>query len=181
MKLNYFNFKEFGDRVLMTNDFGQYIFVSKEEFHKILSLKLELNSELYKQLIEKRMIYDESELEFSSNNQYALRGIKGHVNVATALHIFVVTTICNMSCIYCQANNGESCSHLVMDKEMAEKAVDIALQSPEKSLCFEFQGGEPLVNFEIIKHIVEYTEKHKDDHDITYTVVPVFRSYHYVF
>lgn len=171
MKLNYFNFKEFGDRVLMTNDFGQYIFVSKEEFHKILSLKLELNSELYKQLIEKRMIYDESELEFSSNNQYALRGIKGHVNVATALHIFVVTTICNMSCIYCQANNGESCSHLVMDKEMAEKAVDIALQSPEKSLCFEFQGGEPLVNFEIIKHIVEYTEKHKDDHDITYTVV----------
>lgn len=119
MKLNYFNFKEFGDRVLMTNDFGQYIFVSKEDFQKILSLKLELNSELYKQLIEKRMIYDESELEFSSNNQYVLRGIKGHVNVATALHIFVVTTICNMSCIYCQANNGESCSHLVMDTEMA--------------------------------------------------------------
>ena len=34
MKLNYFNFKEFGDRVLMTNDFGQYIFVSKEEFEE---------------------------------------------------------------------------------------------------------------------------------------------------
>ena len=59
MKLNYFNFKEFGDRFLMTNDFGQYIFVSKEDFQKVLSLELEPDSELYKQLIEKRMIYDE--------------------------------------------------------------------------------------------------------------------------
>ena len=171
MKLNYFNFKQFGNEVLMTNDFGQYIFVNQEDFQKVLSLKIEPNTELYKQLIEKRMIYDETELEFSSLNKYALREIKGHVNTATALHIFVVTTICNMSCIYCQANNGESCSHLVMDSEMAEKAVDIALQSPERSLCFEFQGGEPLVNFETIKHIVEYTEAHKDGHDITYTVV----------
>ena len=76
-----------------------------------------------------------------------------------------------MSCVYCQANNGIECSHLVMNKEMAEKAVDIALQSPEQSLCFEFQGGEPLVNFEIIKHIVEYTEIHKGRHEIAYTVV----------
>lgn len=33
------------------------------------------------------MIYDESDLEYSSINKYALRGIKGHVNVATSLHI----------------------------------------------------------------------------------------------
>ena len=32
MKLNYFNFKQFGDSVLMTNDFGKYVFVRKEDF-----------------------------------------------------------------------------------------------------------------------------------------------------
>lgn len=26
MKLNYFNFKQFGDSILMTNDFGKYVF-----------------------------------------------------------------------------------------------------------------------------------------------------------
>lgn len=171
MKLNYFNFKNFGDYILMTNDFGKYVFVSHEDFKKIFSKNLNMESELARILIENKMIYEESELEYSSNNRYALRRIKGHVNTATALHIFVVTTSCNMSCVYCQANNGVESSHLVMDKEMAERAVDIALQSPEPSLGFEFQGGEPLLNFDIIEHIVEYAEEHKGYHDIAYTVV----------
>ena len=117
------------------------------------------------------MLYDESDIEYSSVNKYSLREIKGHVNTATSLHIFVVTTMCNMNCIYCQANNGIKNSHLVMNKEMTEKAVDIALQSPELSLCFEFQGGEPLINFDIIQHIVEYAEINKKNHAINYTVV----------
>lgn len=171
MKLNYFNFKNFGDYILMTNDFGKYVFVSHDDFKKIISKNLNMESELARILIENKMIYEESDLEYSSNNRYALRRIKGHVNTATALHIFVVTTSCNMSCVYCQANNGVESSHLVMDKEMAERAVDIALQSPEPSLGFEFQGGEPLLNFDIIEHIVEYAEEHKGYHDIAYTVV----------
>ena len=155
----------------MTNDFGKYVFVSEDDFQKILLKQIEKGSVLYKKLIDGKMIYDDSDLEFSSVNKYSLREIKGHVNTATSLHIFVVTTVCNMGCVYCQANNGTECSYLIMDKEMAEKAVDIALQSPEQFLCFEFQGGEPLVNFEIIKHIVEYAEIHKGRHDIAYTVV----------
>ena len=147
------------------------MFVSHEDFKKIFSKNLNMESELARILIENKMIYGESDLEYSSTNRYELRRIKGHVNTATALHIFVVTTSCNMSCVYCQANNGVESSHLVMDKEMAERAVDIALQSPEPSLGFEFQGGEPLLNFDIIEHIVEYAEEHKGYHDIAYTVV----------
>lgn len=138
MKLNYFNFKNFKEQMLLTNDFGRYLFVSKENFQDILSLKIEKKSDIYRNLIDAKMIYDESDLEYSSMNKYLLREIKGHVNMATSLHIFVVTTRCNMGCVYCQANNGSEMPHLVMDKEMAEKAVDIALQSPEQSLCFEF-------------------------------------------
>lgn len=171
MKLNYFNFKKFKDKILLTNDFGRYVFVKKEDFQHILALRIKENTDLYRALVDGKMIYDEPDLEYSSMNKYLLREIKGHVNTATSLHIFVVTTRCNMGCIYCQANNGSEVPHLVMDKEMAERAVDIALQSPEQSLCFEFQGGEPLLNFEIIKHIVEYAEQHKQDHIISYTVV----------
>lgn len=171
MKLNYFNFKQFGEQMLLTNDFGKYAFVSEEDFRKIITRTVEPESELAEMLREQKIIYDESNLEYSSKNKYDLRESKGYVNAATSLHIFVVTTVCNMSCVYCQANDGRECSYLAMSKNMAEKAVDIALQSPEQLLSFEFQGGEPLVNFDVIRHIVEYTEEHKGLHSIAYTIV----------
>ena len=171
MKLNYFNFKQFGDKVLLTNDFGKYVFVENDEFKRIISKQVENGTELAKKLIDNKIIYDESDLEYSSENKHQLRDIKGHMNTATSLHIFVVTTVCNMNCVYCQANNGLESSHLVMNNEMAEKAVDIALQSPDPSLSFEFQGGEPLINFDTIRHIVEYTEANKGYHSISYNIV----------
>ena len=70
-----------------------------------------------------------------------------------------------------KANNGTVKPTGFMDEETAEKAVDIALESPAKYLSFEFQGGEPLLNFRVIKHIVEYTEQRKMDKLIQYSVV----------
>ncbi len=171
MKLNYFNFKEFNKKILLTNDFGKYIFLKKEDFRKLIGNKELLDEDIIKQLKEADILYDESDLEYSSVKKYHMREIKAHVNAATSLHIFVVTTACNMNCIYCQANNGHNHMPLVMNRDVAERSVDIALQSPSKYLTFEFQGGEPLLNFEIIKHIVEYTEEKNKNHKINFTVV----------
>lgn len=171
MRLNYFNFKSFGDKFLMTNDLGSYLFISPDDFKKVIHKDVNSDSELGRQLLAKNMVYDETNLEYSSLLTHDMRRIKGHVAVGTSLHIFVVTTACNMRCVYCQANNGVTCPSLFMTEEMAEKAVDIALQSPTRDLSFEFQGGEPLLNFDIIKHIVSYTEEHKGNHEIMYNVV----------
>lgn len=171
MRLNYFNFKELEGKYLLTNDLGSHLFVSLDDFKKIIKKDVDLSSELGKKLLQRNMVYNATNLEYSSRLMYDLRDIKGHVTMSTSLHIFVVTTACNMRCVYCQANNGVTCPSLFMTEEMAEKAVDIALQSPTKYLTFEFQGGEPLLNFNIIKHIVEYTEDHKGYHEIKYNVV----------
>lgn len=171
MKLNFFNFKQFKDKILLSNDMGQFIFVNQSEFKEIVAKKIEPESELYNSLIEKNIIYEENDAIYSNDSRYALREIKNHVNSATALHIFVVTTACNMSCIYCQANNGKETPNMFMTKEIAKKTIDLALESPETSLDFEFQGGEPLLNFEIIKYMVEYTEENKGSHTIRYNIV----------
>ncbi|MEG1164840.1 MAG: His-Xaa-Ser system radical SAM maturase HxsB [Oscillospiraceae bacterium] len=171
MKLNYFNFKKLEGKFLLTNDLGSHLFVSPEDFKRIIKKDIDPSSELYRQLLEKNIVYDDTNLEYSSLLKHDMQKIKSHVTVSTSLHIFVVTTACNMRCVYCQANNGVSCPSLYMTKEMAEKAVDIALQSPTRYLGFEFQGGEPLLNFEIIKHIYEYAEERKGKHDINYNVV----------
>lgn len=171
MKLNYFNFKKFGDLILMTNDFGEFMFVSEIDFRNVINDNIDMESEIGKKLLDRHMIYDETNLSFSNINRYRIREIKNHLNMSTSLHIFVVTTACNVGCVYCQANNGTRCSGLFMDKETARRAVDIALESPTKSLTFEFQGGEPLLNFEIIKYIVEYSKEANKTHSINYTVV----------
>ena len=171
MKLNYFNFKSFDDEILLTNDFGEYLFVKENEFKKLINKKIEPGSQLEKKLLSHHMIYDDTNLEFTSKYRYDLQFLKSHLKMSTSLHIFVVTTACNMNCIYCQANNGTKSSNLYMDETTAEKAVDIALQSPTKFLTFEFQGGEPLLNFDIIEHIVKYTEEKKGNHVVEYNVV----------
>lgn len=171
MRLNYFNFKKFGDKILMTNDFGCHAIVTPSEFVHIINKDIDTESDLAKMLLERKMIFSETNLEYSDYMKHDLRRIKGHLNVATSLHIFVVTTACNVGCVYCQANNGVSCPSKFMTTEIAEKAVDIALQSPAHFLTFEFQGGEPLLNFDVIKHIVEYAEFRKGTHEIAYNIV----------
>lgn len=171
MRLNYFNFEKIKDQILLTNDMGRYLFLTEDDFKRTIGREMVPGSDLENRLIEAGMIIAESELSFSEKNRYAVQELKGHVLSATSLHIFVVTTACNLDCVYCQANNGSVCSNLFMDEQTAEKSVDIALSSPERQLSFEFQGGEPLLNYKIIKHIVEYAEERKGDHEINYNIV----------
>ena len=171
MKYNYFNFKPFGEQYLLTNDFGRYAFLDRDEFKRLIAKEVDPDSPLGTRLKENRFLYCGSDIDFSIEQEYALRDSKSFVTNATALHIFVVTTACNLQCVYCQANNGKCDSNLYMTEEIARRAVDLALQSPEYNLSFEFQGGEPLLNFPIIKFIVSYAEAHKAWHSISYSVV----------
>lgn len=93
--------------------------------------------------------------------------MKGYCLCGTALHIFAVTNKCNLNCIYCQAHSQSSSLNCSMTKETGRKAIDFALQSPNKSLTFEFQGGEPLLNFDVIKDMIDYSKTvNKDKIDI---------------
>lgn len=171
MRLNYFNFKEFNGKILLTNDMGRYVFLDKKDFRALLASELEMDSDVGRNLVDTGMVFDGSLIQFSESNKWRLASAKSFLSTATSLHIFVVTTACNMNCVYCQANNGTTIPNCFMTVDTAERAVEIALQSPEQNLNFEFQGGEPLLNFKVIKHIVKYTEEHKQEKKITYNIV----------
>ena len=49
--------------------------------------------------------------------------------------------------------------HTDMTRETAEKSVDMILRSTSPDVTIEFQGGEPLVNFPVVKHLVEYARE----------------------
>lgn len=66
MRLNYFNFDKFEDKYLLTNDFGNHIFVSHQEFKKLLQGSLASDSSIYRLLLERGFVYEGSDLDFSS-------------------------------------------------------------------------------------------------------------------
>jgi sulfatase maturation enzyme AslB (radical SAM superfamily) len=73
----------------------------------------------------------------------------------TPLHLFVVTLRCEHSCPYCQVSRRSAeRDRFDMSEELALRAVDVALSAPTARIKVEFQGGEPLLNFELVRKIV---------------------------
>ena len=69
--------------------------------------------------------------------------------------MFVVTLRCEHSCHYCQVSR-QSDDKLQFDMSLADAdaALGVALRSPSPCIKIEFQGGEPLLNFGLVQHIV---------------------------
>lgn len=130
-----------------------------------------LSKEILQTLKDRFFIYDIDEDVFIEKVANAYRDNKQYLFSATSLHIFVMTNACNMCCVYCQAQDSAQEKKGKMQEMTAKAAVDIALQSPNEYLTFEFQGGEPLLNFETIKYIVEYSEQNKNHKQIQYSLV----------
>ena len=155
----------------MTNDLGRYMFANFDELKSLISNNVEIDSEFERTAKSNMFLYDGSVQAFSDILKPYYRDSKSYLFSSTSLHIFVLTSACNMKCVYCQAQNGRSVPTGMMSKEIAKKAVDIALSSPETYLSFEFQGGEPLLNFEIIKYIVKYTKSQKRKKIVEFNIV----------
>lgn len=168
--LNHFNFKKYGDEILITNDFGRYLFLTYEEFRRFLKQNFEMADDLGTKLHKNLFVVEPVDF-YSYETATDLRAMKQYTFSSTSLHIFVLTTACNLRCIYCQAQEDHSKLAGVMSAEVARAAVDIALQSPANNLTFEFQGGEPLFNFPVMKEIIEYTNTRKGSKSIEFTLV----------
>lgn len=81
---------------------------------------------------------------------------------------FLVCNDCNLRCKYCFADEGtyHTCRQY-MSLEVGKKAIDflIAHSGKRHSLEVDFFGGEPLMNFEVVKGIVAYAREQEKKFD----------------
>ena len=171
--INHFNFMWRNGEVLVTNDFGDYAFLKKEEFSSLATNRIHNGSALYDLLSARGFVTDDDPSVFISKRINDLRSIKGYLFSATSLHIFAVTNQCNQNCVYCQAKAPGSKLDGAMSVEIGKKAIEVAMQSPSQNLTFEFQGGEPLLNFDLIMEMIKYSKELNTTYqkDIEYTIV----------
>lgn len=88
---------------------------------------------------------------------------------------FSLTNICNLSCTYCFAD-ANSMDRKYASKEMGTLFIDRIAEykskiKSTKPIVVEFTGGEPLLNFETLKHTVDYANcTYREVLDIHFTL-----------
>ncbi|WPB76883.1 radical SAM protein [Archangium violaceum] len=81
-----------------------------------------------------------------------------HTFKGPSLHIVVLSRRCNLNCTYCHMNPvavSEDVKRFDMQPETLAAVIRFALSTPSNVITFEFQGGEPFLNFEGMRYFVE--------------------------
>lgn len=86
--------------------------------------------------------------------------------VVKALCLHVAHT-CNLNCSYCFASQGRfHGERALMSAETGKRAIDFLIENSGKrrNLEVDFFGGEPLMNWGVVKEIVEYARSIEQEH-----------------
>ena len=87
--------------------------------------------------------------------------------VIKALCIHIAHT-CNLNCSYCFASQGKyHGDRAMMSFEVGKRALDFLVENSgsRRNLEVDFFGGEPLMNFDVVKQMVEYARSIEKEHN----------------
>ena len=110
---------------------------------------IECYDEIYS-LYKDKILFSEDDYE-----KFALTSVASPIK-AMCLH---VSHDCNLRCKYCFASTGDyKEGRMLMSLETGKKAIDFLIErsGDRKFLELDFFGGEPTLNFDVVKKIVEY-------------------------
>lgn len=162
------NARLLGSSVLITNDAGEHAFLSEKDYARYLSGEvsdgdvLAAGADGKPGLLRKDFVRDQLDFGHLAGRSVTrnLLDWKG-----PNVHTIVLTLRCNFKCLYCHASVvGENATDKDMTVETARRVVDLIFQSPNPTLMLEFQGGEPLLNWPVLKFIVHYAKEKNKHH-----------------
>jgi len=153
--LNPFRYGKLDDgSYLLTNDAGGFVLLNEAEFLQFVAGQLPPGSAGYARLKEKHFFASEEDSAalagaFARKNAFLFGG--------PYLHIMIITLRCNEVCVYCHASRRDmNETAFDMSPQLAQSMVDTIFQTTSDYVVIEFQGGEPLVNWETVKFVIEY-------------------------
>lgn len=155
-----FHFGPLDQQVLVTNDAGEWELLDRDVFARLLRGEIGPEDPSHRALHAKGFLRDGYDADRIAAR---IRRRKASFFRGPHLHILVVTLRCNHACRYCHASRANmDAVQTDMTVATAKRAIDLAFQSPSPILDFEFQGGEPLANWDTVRFAIEYArEKNK--------------------
>jgi His-Xaa-Ser system radical SAM maturase HxsB len=158
-------FHRFDDgSVLVTNLVGEHAFISADALEAVVDGTCE-DQDLLARLRAAHLIQVPGETLPAELLAMKLRTRLRGLPDSTGLQIFVVTLRCEHTCRYCQVSRQAAAkSDFDMSEETARKGLELAFRSPSPRLKIEFQGGEPLLNFPLVRWIVAEAKRMNERH-----------------
>lgn len=147
-------------------DFVDEKFTEEQLSKAIENLKNKFSEQDIKDAFEDlKELYNLGQL-FSSDDyeKYANMMVKSPIK-SMCLHI---AHDCNLRCKYCFASTGDfGQGRLLMSEEVGKKAIDFLLENSKgrHNLELDFFGGEPLMNFDVVKEVVKYARSKEKEYD----------------
>ena len=101
------------------------------------------------------------------NYEYLAYDFKARNTVIKALCLHVAHT-CNLNCSYCFASQGKyQGERALMTFEVGKRAIDFLIENSgtRRNLEVDFFGGEPLMNWDVVKQVVAYAREQEKLHN----------------
>lgn len=141
--------------VVVVTESGEHVILPNKEFDAFAAKTLSASDSAYRNLRNIGALVDKYSTVNARLQILKLRTKYRELPWFTGLHMMVVTLRCNQSCPYCQVSRqSEDRATFDMSIRDADLALTHIFSSPNPNIKIEFQGGESLLNFELIKHIV---------------------------
>jgi len=152
--LGFFRWGRVAGHVLVTNDAGDWARLSEAEFADLLAGRIADGHPRFAELQGKGFLRDGLDLDalaarMAQRNRHLRRG--------PYVHVVTLTVRGNA-----RGANGRALDGLDMTPETAAQVAEFVLQSTSPAVTVEFQGhtGEPLRNFDVLRHFVEVARTH---------------------
>jgi len=140
---------------------------NKETKEIVELLKENYSSVEVEEAIKELDLIKEEGLLFVDDRYFNHDGFKNKKPVVKALCLHIAHD-CNIRCKYCFASQGDfKGDRSFMSVEVGKKAIDFLLEKSgsRHNLEVDFFGGEPLMNFETIKEIVDYGREQEKNYN----------------
>ncbi|MGY3230309.1 His-Xaa-Ser system radical SAM maturase HxsB [Luteibacter sp. HA06] len=139
-------------RVLVSNLAGDWMTCDHSELEQLIRGTLDPSHPIVADALGRFLVIGNADRSSLAPLISQMRTRKGYLASGPRLHIFVVSLRCHHTCTYCQVSRrpvGDS--SFDMGGRAGAMAVERLFEWPSKDLTIEFQGGEPLLNFDRVR------------------------------
>ncbi|SHJ51240.1 uncharacterized protein SAMN02745912_00203 [Paramaledivibacter caminithermalis DSM 15212] len=138
---------------------------SKNEGETIKLLEGKYKKDEIKDAIQEIKYLIDNEMLFSKDTYINNHDFINRKPVIKALCLHIAHD-CNIRCEYCFASQGDfRGDRSLMSEDIGKKALDFLIENSgnRRNLEVDFFGGEPLLNFDVVKSLVEYGRKREKE------------------
>ena len=136
---------------------GDFAFVNAGEFAAVVgdqNGREELGPARLAELYAKHFVVGAGQTGMSTLLEARRAARRETIGSGPSLHILVPTLQCGHSCQYCQVSRALDSKGFEMSQAMLDAACDSIFESPSPVLTVEFQGGDPLIRFDLVRHAI---------------------------